>query len=174
MIEPLHKGAIDAVFLIDWNHGDFIAEGLVMRRLPSRALDRIRLSSCLWASEAYLERNHDAIIGAGRAMTKVTVFALEDPEAAVRLMWRQEPQTRPLGDESPILRRDLEIMKARLESFAPEPGEKHRRWGAIDRNEIAHWQHFLISAGALHRRVDPTLFSPRNSLTVSTISTPIR
>jgi ABC-type nitrate/sulfonate/bicarbonate transport system substrate-binding protein len=56
MIAPLRAGEIDAVFLIDWNHGDFIAEDLPLRRLPSRALDRIRLSSCLWTSEDHLRR----------------------------------------------------------------------------------------------------------------------
>src|SRR5207253_2660495 len=43
MIEPMRSCAVDAVFLIDWNDGDFIAEGLKLRRLPSRALDRIKL-----------------------------------------------------------------------------------------------------------------------------------
>src|ERR1700737_2648306 len=39
MIEPVRCGEVDAVFLIDWNDGDFIAEGLRLRRLPSQALD---------------------------------------------------------------------------------------------------------------------------------------
>lgn len=155
MIGPLREGAIDAVFLIDWNHGDFIAEGLEMRRLPSRALDRIRLSSCLWTSESYLQAHRDAIAGIGRAMAKVTTYALENPEAAVRLMWHQEPQTRPSAkDEARVLRRDLEIMKARLDLFAPDPGEKAWRWGSIERDEIAAWEDFLINCGAMHRRLD--------------------
>jgi NitT/TauT family transport system substrate-binding protein len=76
MIEPLRRGDVDAVFLIDWNAGDFIAEGLPLRRLPSKALDRIRLSSCLWVSESYLVNKPDAIVGTGRALAKATVFAL--------------------------------------------------------------------------------------------------
>ena len=94
MIGPLREGAIDAVFLIDWNHGDFIAEGLEMRRLPSRALDRIRLSSCLWTSENYLRASPRRDCRHRTGMAKVTTYALENPEAAVRLMWHQEPQTR--------------------------------------------------------------------------------
>jgi NitT/TauT family transport system substrate-binding protein len=156
MIDPLRESIIDAVFLIDWNHGDFIAEGLELRRLPSRALDRIRLSSCLWTSEAYLLGHPDAIAGTGRAMARITAFALENPEAAVGLMWRQEPRTRPPEPEKArILRRDLEIMKARLQAFAPDPAEESWRWGLIERHEIAAWQDFLINHGALHRRVDP-------------------
>ena len=154
MIAPLRAGEIDAVFLIDWNHGDFIAEGLPLRRLPSRALDRIRLSSCLWTSENYLQRHPDAVAGVGRALAKVTVFALANPEAAVHLMWRQEPGTRPPSGDTHVLRRDLEIMKARLECFAPDPAVDWR-WGAIEPSEIVAWQNFLINSGALKRRADP-------------------
>jgi hypothetical protein len=68
MIAPLRAGEIDAVFLIDWNHGDFIAEDLPLRRLPSRALDRIRLSSCLWTSEDHLRRHPGTVAGVGRAL----------------------------------------------------------------------------------------------------------
>ncbi len=159
MIEPLRRGDVNAVFLIDWNDGDFIAEGLRLRRLPSRALDRIKLSSCLWVSERCLNDRKDAIAGVGRALAKVTTFALENPEAAVRLMWQQEPSTRPSsGELERALRRDLEIMKARLESFRIDPGDKDPRWGAIDRHEIVAWQEFLLASGAIRERLDPESF----------------
>lgn len=159
MVAPLRRGAVDAVFLIDWNAGDFIAEGLPLRRLPSRGLDRIRLSSCLWTSAGYLDGHAAAIAGAGRAIAKVTVFALENPEAAVRLMWRQEPQTCPSPEHRDrVLRRDLEIVKARLDSFSPDPGDPQWRWGAIDAGEIDAWQTFLINSGAVRQRRDPQTF----------------
>jgi NitT/TauT family transport system substrate-binding protein len=106
-----------------------------------------------------LSRTQDVVAGIGRAMAKVTVFALRNPEAAVRLMWRQEPDTRPTSrDHDRILRRDLEIMKARLESFRIEPDDPDPRWGAIDRREIVAWQDFLIATGATRQRLDPKLF----------------
>ena len=43
MVAPLRAGEIDAVFVIDWNDGDFGAEGLRLRHLQSRLLDRIRV-----------------------------------------------------------------------------------------------------------------------------------
>jgi NitT/TauT family transport system substrate-binding protein len=159
MIEPLRRGDVDAVFLIDWNDGDFIAEGLRLRRLPSRALDRIKLSSCLWVSERCFKDRKDAVAGVGRALAKVTTFALENPEAAVRLMWQQEPSTRPSsGELERALRRDLEIMKAGLESFRIDPGDKDPRWGVIDGHEIVAWQEFLLASGAIRERLDPESF----------------
>ena len=159
MIGPLRRGEVDAVFLIDWNDGDFTAEGLPMRRLPSTGLDRIRLSSCLWTSEAYLRANPDAVAGVGRALAKATVFALENPEAAVRLMWRQEPSTRPMPEQHDrVLRRDVEIMKARLACFSPDPGDPDWRWGYIDPREIEAWQEFLLNSDAVRERRDPGVF----------------
>jgi len=159
MLEPLRRGEVDAVFLIDWNDGDFIAENLPLRRLPSVALDRIRLSSCLWVADATVGARPEAIVGVGRALAKMTVFALTNPEAAVRLMWRQEPSTRPSpGDHDRVLRRDLEIMKARLESFRIAPGDLDPRWGAIEEREIVAWQRFMLDTGAIWHRLDPKRF----------------
>jgi NitT/TauT family transport system substrate-binding protein len=159
MLGPLRRGEIDAVFLIDWNHGDFIAEGLPLRRLPSRALDRIRLSSSLWTSESYLAGHGETIAGIGRAMAKVTAFAIENPEAAVRLMWRQHPETEPAPAElDRILRRDLEIMKARLEAFRIDADDADPRWGTSHDREFVAWQDFLVAAGALDRRAAPDTF----------------
>src|SRR5262245_61349287 len=76
MIGPLKAGEVDAVFLIDWNHGDFIAAGLRLRRLPSKALDRITLSSCLWVASPEVQENAEMIGGVGRALAKTIRFAL--------------------------------------------------------------------------------------------------
>jgi NitT/TauT family transport system substrate-binding protein len=159
MLEPLRNGDVDAVFLIDWNAGDFIAEGLPLRRLPSKALDRIRMSSCLWVSESYLANKSNAVVGTGRALAKATVFALENLKATVRLMWKQNPETRPsTRDEDRILLRDQEIMKARLESFRIDPADKDPRWGTIDEHEIVAWQNFLLTSAAIKKRLDPKIF----------------
>jgi NitT/TauT family transport system substrate-binding protein len=92
-------------------------------------------------------------------MAKVTVFAMENPEAAVRLMWRQEPQTRPVpAEEERVLRRDMEILRQRLASFRIDPDDPDQRWGAIDRREIVAWQEFLLASGAITRRLEPELF----------------
>ena len=159
MLDPIKRGDVDAVFLIDWNAGDFIAEGLPLRRLPSKALDRIHLSSCLWVSEAFLASKPKMIVGAGRALAKATVFGLENPEKIVRMMWKQDPETRPAPpDLARILFRDLEIMKARLDSFRIDASDPDPRWGTIEQREIAAWQDFLLASGAVTQKLDPKVF----------------
>jgi NitT/TauT family transport system substrate-binding protein len=158
MIGPLSTGEVDAVFLIDWNHGDFIAEGLRLRRLPSTALDRITLSSCLWVASPAVQGNAEMIGGVGRALAKTIRFALTNPAAAISLMWESHPETRPAGAErARALRRDVEIVRARLDTLDPT-GSRDPRWGVIERHEIVAWQDFLLGAGALSRRLEPEVY----------------
>jgi NitT/TauT family transport system substrate-binding protein len=158
MVEPFRRGEVDAVFIIDWNHGDFIAEGLPMRRLPSKLMDRAETSSCLWTMPASI---HDPIVGQiGRALAKATLFSLLNPAAVIRLMWEHHPDTRPApGHEAHELRRGVEILKARVDTMRVE-GTRDPRWGAIVTEEIAEAVDHLARAGAIPIRPDPaTLFT---------------
>jgi NitT/TauT family transport system substrate-binding protein len=113
----------------------------------------------LWVSEEFLADKPEMIVGAGRALAKVTVFGLENPEKTVRLMWRQHSETRPTPrDLDRALFRDLEIMKARLDSFRIDPSDTDRRWGTIDEREIAAWQEFLLASGAITQKLDLKVF----------------
>jgi NitT/TauT family transport system substrate-binding protein len=158
MIEPLRTGAVDAVFLIDWNDGDFIAEGFPLRRLPSKALDRLPTTSCLWLASPDVERDADLVAGVGRAMAKVTVFAVENPAAVIRLMWERCPDTRPHADARPReLRRGVEILRARLGTLTLDE-TTGPRWGAIAREDIVVWQELLLASGAIQRRLAPETY----------------
>ncbi len=158
MVEPLKTGAVDGVFLIDWNHGDFIAEGLRLRRIPSKALDRISMSSCLWLAAPDVEKKQDLVAGVGRAMAKTMIFALENPAAVIQLMWERCPDIKPSPTQrEPSLRRGVEILRARLDTLTLG-GAKDPRWGAIAREEIVAWQDFLLASGAISRRLDPEVY----------------
>jgi NitT/TauT family transport system substrate-binding protein len=158
MIAPLQSGDVDAVFLIDWNDGDFIAEGLQLRRLPSKGLDRIRMSSCLWLASSDVEKDGGLVGGVGRAMAKVTVFALENPAAVIELMWERCPDTRPReGERERELRRGVEIVRARLDTLRLDD-TTGPRWGALAAEDIVAWQDFLLAAGAISHRLDPEIY----------------
>jgi len=153
MIEPLRSGAVDAVFLIDWNDGDFTAAGFPVRRLPSKALDRLGTTSCLWLASPAVERETDLVAGVGRAMARVTVFSVENPAAVIRLMWERCPDTRPAADaRTRELRRGVEILRARLGTLTLD-ATTGPRWGTIRVEDIVVWQEMLLASGAIHRRL---------------------
>lgn len=167
MLAPLRDGAVDGVFLIDWNHGDFIAAGMPMRRIPSRLMDGAELSSCLWTMPATLA---EPFVGkVCRAMAKATLFAIENPAAVIEMMWSSHPATRPdTAERSRELRRGVEILRARTDTMRPE-GARDPRWGAMLASEFAAAQEHLHRSSAIRRRYDPeALFDPSHITLINT------
>ena len=148
MLPELHAGAVDAVFIIDWNHGNLVAEGTSLRRLPSRMLDAITLSSCVWTRSDYLAENPGAIARFGRALAKATLYALHAPHDTIRRMWESFPETAPSRDHDRARDHAVAVLEARLEPMRPSerPGP---RWGALHAREIAWWIGQLSASDAL-------------------------
>jgi len=158
MIAPLSNGDVDAVFLIDWNDGDFTAEGFPMRRLPSKTLDRLTMTSCLWLASPDVERDTELVAGVGRAMAKVTVFALENQAAVIRLMWERCPDTAPSAEaRTRELRRGVEILRARLGTLSLD-ASTGPRWGGMTIADVRLWQDILLASGAITRRLPPETY----------------
>jgi NitT/TauT family transport system substrate-binding protein len=155
MIEPIRSGTVDGVFLIDWNHGDFIAEGLPMRRIPSKLMDSAELSSCLWTMPETARAAGALIARVGRALAKATLFAIENPAAVIRLMWAHHPDTAPReADRDRALRRGIAILRARTDTMRPE-GTEDPRWGAMLAHEFAAANAHLIRSGTIRIRHEP-------------------
>ncbi|MHB1220203.1 MAG: ABC transporter substrate-binding protein [Alphaproteobacteria bacterium] len=166
MLSPLRGGEVDGVFLIDWNHGDFIAEGMPMRRIPSRLMDSAELSSCLWTMPATLAE--PCVAGVCRALAKATLFAIENPASVIEMMWSRHRETRPeAGERARELRRGVEILRARMDTMRPE-GAQDPRWGAMLLSEFAAAQNHLRRSGAIQREHDPrTLFDPSHVVQIN-------
>jgi hypothetical protein len=155
VIEPLRRGEVDALFLMDWTDGDAIARGLKLRHLRSKLLERIRVSSCYWTTEATFADDEDVLARALRAIQKSLVFSFTNPQAALEAMWETHPETKPppgLRDE--VLRHDMEVLKACLEPMRIDKQDPDPRWCAIPVEEMIAWQDFLLRSGTLHRELD--------------------
>ncbi len=150
MVEPLRRGEVDALFLMDWNDGDFRAEGLPLRHLRSRLLERIRVSSCYWTTETNFAAHGERLARGLRAIQKSLVYSFANPEAALKAMWQTHPETRPPpASHAAVLRRDLAVLEACLEPMRIDPGDSDPRWCAIPAEEMAAWQAFLVRSGAI-------------------------
>jgi NitT/TauT family transport system substrate-binding protein len=155
MIEPLRREELDAVFIMDWTDGDAIARGLKLRHLRSRLLERIRVSSCYWTTEAKFADDEDVLVRALRAIQKSLVFSFTNPQAALEAMWETHPETKPPpGLRNAVLRHDMEVLKACLEPMRIDEQDPHSRWCAISAEEMIAWQDFLLRSGVLHRKLD--------------------
>lgn len=159
MAEAIRSGDIAAVWQLDVLSGLMAGEGITVRSLPAPEIDGLTPSSCLEAMEDALAERPAVFAAFGRAVAKATLFALTSPAAAVRILWRHHPDAGPGPGEDPThaFQRELAALEVRLASqrieAAPDP-----RWGAITEREVAGWQEFLLSTGAIATRRPPSVY----------------
>ena len=83
-----------------------------------------------------------------------TVFALANPEAAIRILWEVYPQTKATGkDEATALRDDLATLKARAANWPPEAGGV-KKWGENSIENYDKYVDFLVANGVLKQKID--------------------
>jgi NitT/TauT family transport system substrate-binding protein len=155
MIEPLRRGEVDALFIMDWTDGDAVARGLKLRHLRSGLLERIRVSSCYWTTQSYFAARRDVLRRALRAIQKSLVFSFANPQAALEIMWQAYPETKPPAAMRDVtLRHDIEVLNACLEPMRIDPRDPDPRWCAISQEEMGAWHEFLLAAGSIRRALD--------------------
>jgi NitT/TauT family transport system substrate-binding protein len=148
MASAVRDGEVDAVWQLDVLSGFMAAEGVPTRKLPAPMIDRLTPSSSFMALDRTLAARPAAFAVLGRAVAKATVFALANPEAAVRAMWHHYPPREPTET---AFQHELGALRVRLEGHrieaAPVP-----KWGAISAAEIDAWQSFLLDTRAIQTR----------------------
>ena len=156
MVEPLRNGEDDAAFIMDWTDGAFVAEGLRLRHLRSKSFERIRVSSCYWATEATIAAHGDLLTRGLRVVQKSLVFSFTNPEAALRLMWETFPEARPAANSHDTGERQLDILKACLEPMRIDENDPDPRWCAIPGSEMFAWRELLARSGTNGAAIDLT------------------
>jgi NitT/TauT family transport system substrate-binding protein len=113
----LQSKRIDALVLFDGLYGQVEASGVPLRSLTSEATNQnaVGFSGSVITRGKFLKENRDILVRYGRAIAKSTVFAKENPEAAVRIHWKVYPETKQRGvSEEVALRNSLAALNARL------------------------------------------------------------
>ncbi|HVV62540.1 MAG TPA: ABC transporter substrate-binding protein [Pseudolabrys sp.] len=98
------------------------------------------------------KRAQSVALAKGYAMG--TVFALANPEAAIRILWEVYPQTKATGkDEATALRDDLATLKARASNWPPSAGGA-KKWGENSFENYNKYIDFLVANGVLKTKID--------------------
>jgi NitT/TauT family transport system substrate-binding protein len=71
--------------------------GIALKVLPLPTRMRELFGVGLFARRDYLKSQRATAVGVGRAVAKSTIFAMSNPEAAVRLHWKAYPEQMPQG-----------------------------------------------------------------------------
>jgi NitT/TauT family transport system substrate-binding protein len=149
----LKSNQVDALSQFDTQYALTMNAGAKLRMLDHPEIRKFP-SNGFVALEEYLANNRKQAVALGRGYAKGTVFAIANPEAAIRILWEVFPQTKATGkDEATALRDDLITLEARAKNWHYEPVDA-KRWGE---NVIANYQAYadwLLEQGIIKTKTD--------------------
>jgi NitT/TauT family transport system substrate-binding protein len=106
------------------------------------------------ALEETLKNKRAQAVALARGYAMGTVFALANPEAAIRILWEIYPQTKATGkDEATALRDDLATLNARAANWPPSAGGG-KKWGENSIENYTKYVDFLVANGVLKQKID--------------------
>jgi NitT/TauT family transport system substrate-binding protein len=144
---------VDALSQFDTQYALIDNAGVKMRYLDRKAIERFPGNAFLALEETIKTRRND-LVGLARAYAKGTIFTLNNPEAAVRIVYEIFPQTKPTGkDEPTAVREDVKVLEARMPHFLLEPAGV-TKWGESSEVNYRDYVEFLLKWGVIKQRVD--------------------
>jgi NitT/TauT family transport system substrate-binding protein len=153
-VEALRSGKVQGLLYWAAAVSTFENAGLKLRKLVGddwRSYPDYSLSTM----QAKINKNPAMVIAIARGVAKATVFALANPDCALKLHWAKYPSTKPSGaDEATLVKWDLNNQQAQLDSmqeaFKLNGG---KLWGNADPAAFTRLTEFLAAA----KQIDKTM-----------------
>jgi NitT/TauT family transport system substrate-binding protein len=144
---------VDALSQFDTQYALIENAGVKMRMLDNEAIAHFPANGFV-ALEATLQARRADAVALAQSYAKGTIFAIANPEAAVRILYEVYPQTKPTGkDEATAIRDDVKVLEARAPKWTLEAGGV-TRWGENSVANYAAYVDFLVKWGVLKQKVD--------------------
>ena len=144
---------IDALSQFDTQYALTSNAGAKLRMLEHPEIKKFP-SNGFVALEDYLKNNRKEAVALARGYAKGTVFAIANPEAAIRILWEMYPQTKATGkDEPTALRDDLITLEARAKNWRYEQVDG-KRWGDNVVKNYQDYADWLLAQGIIKTKTD--------------------
>ncbi|WP_184575880.1 ABC transporter substrate-binding protein [Lipingzhangella halophila] len=151
--EAFENGDIDAYSGYDGPNvviGDLL--GTELREIPSPIND-ISGTSALIVRASAVENEAEHVIGLSRAFFKSTVFAEENPEAAISMHWEEFPQSRSAEmDDDEAMEQSVRILNQRLDVTGGRGDDG--TFGVQDDKELQQTLDFFADVGIISEEVN--------------------
>jgi NitT/TauT family transport system substrate-binding protein len=151
----LRSGDIAALSQFDTQYALAENAGAKLRFLDqdNAAIARFPSNGFIALEETLASRRAEAVALA-QGYAKGTVFAMANPQAAIRILWEVFPQTKAIGkDEAAAMLDDVKTLEARARNWPPAAGGV-ARWGENSEANYAAYVDFLLKYGVLKEKVD--------------------
>ncbi len=150
----LKNKQVDALSQFDTQYALIEIAGVKLRLLDTSAIARHPANGFIALEETIKGPQRKDLIGLGRAYAKGEVFALANPEAAVRMVYEVFPQTKPTGkDEATAIRDDVKVLSARMEHWKLEPAGV-KRWGENSEVNYRDYVAFMLKWKIIKEKVE--------------------
>ena len=148
----LRAGQVDALSQYDIQCALIENAGIKLRLLPSPQIERFP-SNGLVALEDTLRTKRKQAVALAQGYAKGTLFAMANPEAAIRILWEVYPQSKATGkNEATALSDDVKVLEARIQNWKLEKGGVSK-WGESSEHNYAGYMEFLHKWGILNDTV---------------------
>jgi NitT/TauT family transport system substrate-binding protein len=144
---------VDALSQYDTQYALIENAGVKLRLLDTRDIDRYPSNGFL-ALEETIKNKRREMVAVARGYAMGTVFAIANPEAAVRMLYEVYPATKPTGkDEATAIRDDVKVLQARIANWKLEKAGV-KRWGENSEANYAAYVDFMLKWGIIKEKID--------------------
>ncbi len=151
----LRSGQVSALSLYDTQYALVDSAGVPLRMLDSGPVARFP-SNGFFALEETLRKDRAQALELVRGYAMGTVFALANPEAAVKIVFEVYPQTIPSGrSEEEGLKSEVKTLLARAAHWKLEAGGVSR-WGESSVKDFDAYEDFLLKWKVIKEKVPAT------------------
>jgi NitT/TauT family transport system substrate-binding protein len=149
----LKANHVDSIAMWDWAYAILENAGFQFRQFETPGTASL-LSLMLISNESFLNANRDAEVKFAQGIAKGALFALTNPEAAVRIHWEKYPASKPTNiPEDQALREAVHVLQARLWKYKTE-GRADPRFGAFTPKEWTSTRDFFFDVGLINMKPD--------------------
>lgn len=148
----LRAKQVDALSLYDTAYAIIENAGVPLRRLEAKEIDGFPSNGFIALDET-LAKNRAQAVALAQGYAKGTIFAIDNPEAAVRILWDVFPNTKATGkDEATALKDDIKVIEARIVNWKLEKAGV-TRWGESSEKNYADYLDFLLKWGVIKQKI---------------------
>jgi NitT/TauT family transport system substrate-binding protein len=150
----LRSGQVEALSQFDTQYALTENAGAKLRMLDkaNEAIARFPSNGFVALEETLANRRAEAVTLA-QGYAKGTIFAMTNPEAAIRILWEVFPQTKPTGKtEADALKDDIKTLEARARNWRLEAGGV-TKWGDNSEANYGAYVDFLVKNGVLKEKI---------------------
>jgi NitT/TauT family transport system substrate-binding protein len=143
---------VDALSQFDTQYALVENTGVKLRQLPLGEMAPYPGNGFLALEKTIADRRAD-LIAAARGFAMGEIFAMANPEAAIRIMYDIYPQTKPTGkDEVTAVREDTKVLRARMVHWDLTSGGV-KRWGESNLANFNNYIEFLVKWKVVPQKV---------------------